>query len=1322
MKHKLFTLLFAVIASLGTVFAQSGTCGDNLTWNLSNGVLIISGTGEMKDYMTSYPAPWYSYRTSVQYVVIGNGVTSIGNNAFYNCDSLTSVTIPNSVTSIGISAFSGCHSLLSLTIPNSVTSIKRNAFYTVPNIIYNGTVTGSPWGARSMNGYVDNYLVYTDASKTKLLACSAAATIVTIPNSVASIGEYAFYRCRSLISITIPNGVPAIEERTFYGCNRLESVILPNTISTIGVHAFDGCNSLSSINIPNTVTSIGEGTFSFCRGLTSVMIPNSVTSIGDAAFYYCSSLTSVTIPNSVTSIGERAFASCSSMISIDIADSNPNYCSVEGVIFNKEKSTLIQYPGGKQGDYIIPTSVTSIENSAFRDCSGLTSVTIPNSVIGIGSYAFSGCSGLTSVSLPNSVTSIGSRAFEGCSSLTSVSIGNSVTSIGERAFASCSSLTSVTIPDGVTNIGSGAFFGCTGLASVTIPNSVTSIESYAFSQCTGLTSITNKALIPQAIVSSVFSSSILSQCVLYVPKGSLTLYQNAPIWNTFAHIVPIELTSGTCGPNLTWNLTDGILTISGTGEMTDFSYPDYGPWYSLSSSITSVVINDGVTSIGDYAFYSCANLTSVMIGNSVTSIGGKAFSSCSSLTSVTIPNSVEIIGGEAFSSCSSLTSVTIGNSVTSIGYEAFRHCINLVSINVENGNQNFSSEDGVLLNKQKTTIIKYPQGRQGAYTIPNSVTEIGDLAFLSCDGLTSVIISNSVTRIGVSAFQYCKNLVSVTLPNSVTSIGNSAFSGCSSLTSVSIGNSVTSIGSSAFSGCSSLTSVIIPNSVTSIGYDAFYRCYSLASVSIGNSVTSIGSSAFFECISLTSVTIPISVTSIGDYAFEQCSSLTNIYLNSTTPPTIRSSTFYKIPTNAIVHVLFGGISAYKNSSYWKDLNIQGPSINQEIMPLSTSCSIRYDVDGVELQSVGISGGEQQPGNVLEYIDLEPNSEYKDVPVVLTSNTGETETVNVSFTTTALELTTKPSKAVSATTAILLAETNMSDAEVSCGFEYKRNDAPADMAGTKVFCPVANGQMAGRLKNLKDDVYYKYRAFYQSAAGNMYYGDWQYIFTGDVAVEFDPILYTYGATVVKETEATICGYALAGSEDFTEQGFEYWAETRANGGTNAPRRMPAALNEHFFVQASGISLRVTLTDLDAGTVYKYRVYGKVGDQYYYGSEQAFTTTGTYTPPTYTITFANWDGATLQSSQVEEGTLPIYTGATPERPEDEQYIYTFNGWSPAVVAATADATYTATYTATPKSQGIEDVQGNNVQCTKVVRDGRIFILRGEKVYNAQGALVK
>ena len=363
----------------------------------------------------------------------------------------------------------------------------------------------------------------------------------------------------------------------------------------------------------------------------------------------------------------------------------------------------------------------------------------------------------------------------------------------------------------------------------------------------------------------------------------------------------------------------------------------------------------------------------------------------------------------------------------------------------------------------------------------------------------------------------------------------------------------------------------------------------------------------------------------------------------------------------------GSKDAYQNAEYWKYGNIiEMDAISSNQVVGTTSCSLElnhnfWELDTLFIASVGIEGGEQTAGNVLEYIGLEPNSEYNDVPVVLTANTGETETVNVSFTTTALELTTKPSQPVSSSVAILLAETNMSDAETSCGFEYKRNDAPDDMAGTKVFCPVASGTMAGRLKNLKDDVYYKYRAFYQSAAGKIYYGDWQYIFTGDVAVEFDPVLYTYTATAVTETTATISGYALAGSEDFDDQGLEYWAESRVNGqrdqvpSTNgAPRRMVAGLNEHFFVPASGIKMTVTLTDLDEGTVYKYRVYGKVGDQYYYGTEQTFTTKGVY--------------------------------------EEES----------------------------PTS--IEEVPSDQVQSTKVLRNGQIFILRGEKVYNAQGALVK
>jgi len=323
-------------------------------------------------------------------------------------------------------------------------------------------------------------------------------------STIASIGHYAFSSCSSLTSVTIPNSVTSIES-----------------------HAFESCTSLTSVTIPNSVTSIGDYAFSSCSSLTSVTIPNSVTSIGDKAFESCTSLTSVTIPNSVTSIGDRAFSYCSSLTAINVDTANTAYSSQDGVLYNKAKSTLIQYPGGKTGNpFTIPNSVTSIEHFAFYNCTNLTSVTIPNSVTSIGGCAFSSCSSLTSVTIPNSVTSIEGHAFSSCTSLTSVTIPNSVTSIWGGAFSYCSSLTAInvdtantayssqdgvlynkakstliqypggktgnlfTIPNSVTSIESNAFEGCTSLTSVTIPNSVTSIGYYAFYGCTNLTSVT----------------------------------------------------------------------------------------------------------------------------------------------------------------------------------------------------------------------------------------------------------------------------------------------------------------------------------------------------------------------------------------------------------------------------------------------------------------------------------------------------------------------------------------------------------------------------------------------------------------------------------------------------------------------------------------------------------------------------------------------------------------------------------------------------------------------------------------------------------------
>ena len=390
---------------------------------------------------------YYPEGKKAETYTIPDGVTSIGDEAFYRRTSLESVTIPDSVTSIGDYAFYVCFGLTSITIPDSVTDIGVYAFS----------------------------------------ACSGL-TSVTIPDSVTSIRDGTFSGCQYLTTVTIPDSVTSIGSYAFSGCWNLTNITIPDSVTSIGNEAFSACGApmggsggLTSVTIPESVTHIGQGAFSSCRNLVSVyvvsgnpaysdvdgvlfsrdasvlccypagkeastyIIPNGVISIDDVAFSGSSNLTSVTIPDSVTSIGDGAFHMCSSLTSITI-----------------------------------PDGVTRIGGYTFSMCSNLTSVTIPDGVTSIGDSAFSDCYNLTSVMIPDGVTSIGDSAFSSCWNLTNVTIPDSVTSIGDSAFSSCSSLTSVTIPDGVTRIGDSAFSGCSSLTSVSIPASVTSIGDYAF--------------------------------------------------------------------------------------------------------------------------------------------------------------------------------------------------------------------------------------------------------------------------------------------------------------------------------------------------------------------------------------------------------------------------------------------------------------------------------------------------------------------------------------------------------------------------------------------------------------------------------------------------------------------------------------------------------------------------------------------------------------------------------------------------------------------------------------------------------------------------
>ncbi len=584
---------------------------------------------------------------------------------------------------------------------------------------------------------------------------------------------------------------------------------------------------------------------------------------------------------------------------------------------------------------VIPDEVTSIGAYAFKGCEYLESVTLPSKINIINRYLFAYCSSLTSIIIPDGVTLIGEYAFSWCNNLTSIDIPDSVTSIGVRAFEDCRSLTSIVIPDGVTTIGACAFRGCSGLTSMVIPKSVTEIGEGAFQYCSGLMEIN----------------------------------------------VDSE--------NQNYASFDGVLYTK-----------DLKTLIFCPQAKTSVTFPDALTIIDENAFSSCYNLTSIAIPKSVTEIGEGAFQYCSNLmeinvdsenqnyasfdgvlyskdlktlifcpqakTSVTLPDALTIINESTFSNCYNLTSIAIPKSVTSIGEGAFQVCFDLMEINVDSENQNYASFDGILYSKDLRTLICCPQ-KLLTVSILDSVTTIGDYAFYSCTGLTSIVLPDGVTSIGACAFSSCMKLSSIVIPNgvtaiydetfqacfelvsvrlpNVTTIGNNVFNSCYELNSIELSNNLSAIGECAFYSCTKLASIELPDNLNAIGENAFGNCENLSSIKLPNGLTSISVRLFSNCYNLTSITIPESVVSIESGAFSYCDKIVEINSLNPEPPVLFNDAFSTDPTTCTLNVPVGSKAAYQNADVWSKFYNINENIISNVEKIAVDNDVTISVDG-----------------------------------------------------------------------------------------------------------------------------------------------------------------------------------------------------------------------------------------------------------------------------------------------------------------------------------------------------------------------------------------
>ncbi|MGN0442078.1 MAG: leucine-rich repeat protein [Acutalibacteraceae bacterium] len=931
--------------------------------------------------------------TSLTSIQLPDTLETLGTHVFAGCEALEKISLPDSVLSAGKYCFANCTSLTEVKLSDKMTSIHEGIFL-------NCTALSDMVLNDSVNEICD-YAFY-DCRKLSELSLPVNLSILgkgifihcislshmTLPSQITLVPEATFLSCENLTSVNMDGEITEIGDYAFTNCARLEKADIDDSVTKIGIYGFANCEILKNINLPEGLVSVGELAFANCNGVTQIDIPASVEEIGDCAFagmlslnkmsvasgncnylsennilysadkskliYYpiTSEKTEFTIPSTVTSLASAAFYGCENLKKIVISS---------GI---KEIPDRAFYGCSALEDLVLPDGTTNVGNYAFSQCVNLKKIYLPDTITDVGYGTFIGDIALTEVSLPDGLDEIQGCLFCTCESLEFVDIPDSVTKIGKYAFAWCSALEEIKLPASLSELGEAAFTECP-LSEIIIPVGVEYIDSFVFNNCKKLQSVSLEGAV-FAIGNYAFTGAESLQEVSFAgdapetvgtdafsgTNSELTLYyvESASGW-TFPHWTgPDGLEyktatsiSGVCGENLRWSLSThtGTLTVSGTGDMYSWSDENNVPWNQYRDIIKSVVIHNGVTSLGSRAFMGCEYLTKADLPESIGKSGYGVFADCTRLEKVTAENGLqsvgqcmfyncymldsidfsdklETVGSYAFYKCTRLTSVKLPEKVGSIPEGAFADCVSLAEVDFS-GNVN-NIESGAFLNCNSLSILYFggeiPATVSGyAFrNVPKGMRLFSDSTvetWTDGDGVEHQNISSSKLcgscstdaswrldlperkliikgsgaiddyESGLSPWSAYSELVdSIEIASGITGIGSYAFENMQYANIIAVPQTVVSIGKYAFANCASVAKLQLPDALVSLGEGAFCGCSSLTEIKLPEKINTIEPYLFNMCVSLEHVDLPQNLNSIGYASFYFCSALEEINLPS----------------------------------------------------------------------------------------------------------------------------------------------------------------------------------------------------------------------------------------------------------------------------------------------------------------------------------------------------------------------------------------------------------------------------------------------------------